>query len=70
MKPIIKPIKGYNKLSPVAKDIFDKVYLYHQNGVEDKAAWTAVKVQEKKTHIRVTFKNGEWLHYMPNGSWY
>lgn len=63
-------IKGYDKLSLKAKQIFDRVDRKHTQCVENKAAWTPVRVKERETNIEVHFKNGKWLHYMPNGTWY
>jgi hypothetical protein len=60
-------IKGYSKLSEPAKNIFDRVYSNHHTSFPN---WIAVKVKETRTYIRVEFTNGEWLHYLPNGTWY
>lgn len=63
-------IKGYSKLSHVARKVFEEVDRKHTLSVEDKAAWTPIRVKERETHIEVHFKNGKWLHYMPNRTWY
>lgn len=63
-------VKGFEKLSPKAQQLFQHIDRNHTACVRDKAAWTPVKVKERKDHLEVHFKNGEWLHYSPNGSWY
>lgn len=63
-------VKGYERLSAAARKVFHHVDKLHTNAVEDKAAWTPVKVKEHRDHIEVHFKNGKWLHYLPNGRWY
>jgi hypothetical protein len=65
-------IKGYSKLSQLAKKVFDETYAKHQLalGESEKANWQAVKVKEQRDHIRVDFANGEWLHYTAIGTWY
>lgn len=65
-----KEIKGYDKLSSVAKRVFLSVYRRHHNAAENFDPWMATEVKEHKDHIEVHFKNGEWLHYMPDGTWY
>jgi hypothetical protein len=65
-------IKGYTKLSLLAKAVFDETYAKHHLalGELEKANWQAVKVKEQRDHIRVDFANGEWLHYTRNRTWY
>lgn len=59
-------VKGFSKLSVPAQEIFKKVYALHSNVV----SWIPVSVKERKTYVEVKFDNGEWLHYLPNGTWY
>jgi len=65
-------VEGYNKLSKPAKQVFERVYKSHNagQGLDYKKDWLPKEVKERKTHIEVHFVNGEWLHYMPNGTWY
>lgn len=65
-------IKGFKELSENAKKIFIRVYKSHNavQGIKHKNDWMPVKVKEHKTHLEVHFKNKEWLHYMPDGTWY
>ncbi|MDR7870344.1 MAG: hypothetical protein RIN55_05760 [Tissierellaceae bacterium] len=65
----INNIKGFNKLSELAKSVFIWVYAKHINAVEDKDEWTAVRVKERKDHIEVHFKNGNWLKFYTDGTW-
>lgn len=65
-------VKGYETLSENGKELFKSVYQVHNagQGNDYKSEWIPVKVKEHRTHIEVHFKNGEWLHYLPNGTWY
>ena len=63
-------IKGFDKLSEVSKAVFIRVYAKHRAAIEDKSDWTAIRVKERLTNVEVHFKNGSWLHYCPDGSWY
>lgn len=65
----VNNIKGFNKLSELAKSVFIRVYAKHRNGVEDREDWTAIRVKERKDHVEVHFKNKVYLKYYPNGSW-
>ena len=61
-------IKGYEKLSEGAKGVFNYVHRKHQNGV-DKEEWIVIEVKQRATYLKVSFKNGRWLAYYPDGSW-
>jgi len=65
-------VKGYAKLSELSKQIFEKVYKKHNasQGAEYKKNWVPTKAIDRKGYIEVYFKNKEWLHYLPNGTWY
>lgn len=63
-------VKGYSKLSKQAKQAFEIIYKKHSQGLDNKEDWSPVKVIQRDTHLEVHFKNGEWLHYLPNGTWY
>lgn len=64
-------IQGYKKLSETAKELLENTYQQHNagQGLEYKNDWVPVRVTEHKTHLKVYFKNGDWLHYYANGSW-
>ncbi len=64
-------VKGFNKLSDQARDLFRSVYVRHNSGqgMDYKEDWTPKKVKEHGGHLEVHFNNGEWLHYYPNGTW-
>lgn len=64
-------VKGYNKLSENAKEIFERTYKVHNSiqGLDYKEEWQPVKVTESEKHLKVVFKNGDWLHYYPNETW-
>lgn len=65
-------VKGYSKLSEGAKVLFRNIYKFHNTvvGTEYKKEWEPVEVEECEGYLRVVFRNGEWLHYLPNGTWY
>jgi len=65
-------IEGYSKLSLIATKVFERVYKLHSAslGKTLKDDYRPVKVKERNTHLEVYFKNGQWLHYLPNGTWY
>lgn len=65
-------VEGFSKLSDRAKEIFKRVYRLHnaQQGSDYKELWIPVKVKERKWYLEVHFKNGGWMHYLPNGIWY
>lgn len=64
-------VKGYNKLSQPAKNLFEWTYKSHNSGqgLDYKKDWIPIKVKERKTFIEVHFANGKWLHYFPGGTW-
>jgi len=65
-------VKGYSRLSEHAKKFFQRVYVRHNaaQGMEYKNDWVPVRVKEHKEYLEVHFKCGEWLHYLPDGTWY
>ena len=64
-------IKGYEKLSPMAKDIFKRTYELHNScvGTDYKVGWSPISVEECSSYLKVYFKNGDWLHYYSNSTW-
>lgn len=65
-------VKGYQNLTEQAKEIFQKVYKVHNSsqGIDYKERYIPQSVKEHKEYLEVHFKGGEWLHYLPNGTWY
>lgn len=65
-------VKGYSSLSEPAKRLFERVYKVHNSchGIDYKAEWVPVRVKEHRKYLEVHFKNGEWLHYLPDGTWF
>ncbi len=64
-------VKGFSKLSDHGKEVFKRVYKRHNavHGYEQKKNWIPVKVAPRSNWLKVTFANGEWLHYYPNNTW-
>ncbi|MCT4544549.1 MAG: hypothetical protein N4A63_13475 [Vallitalea sp.] len=56
-------IKGYNKLGSNARKLFENTYKKHNGGTEEKEKWLPTKVCMGSNCLKVTFVNGEWLHY-------
>ena len=66
-------IKGYDKLSEIQKKIFIYTFNRHHSslGSAAKEEYTPISVKElSQTVLKVTFKNGQWLHYNANLDWY
>lgn len=65
-------VKGFDKLSDNAKALFKWLYKKHNaaQGLDYKIRWIPKSVKEHKTHLEVRFKDTDWLHYMPDGTWY
>lgn len=68
----MKGVKGLNKLTPEQKESFFSTHKRHVSGVgnEYKEGWTPISVKPLGKNLKVVFKNGEWLHYTPDGNWY
>jgi hypothetical protein len=64
-------IKGYSKLGSNAQKFFESIYKKHISilGRQEKSKWIPISVKIEKTGLKVTFSNGEWLHYYANGTW-
>lgn len=69
-------VKGFKKLTPEQQYLFIKTYKVHNSiqGLDYKEDWTPKSVQWvadiRCSYLKVVFRNGEWLHYLPNGTWY
>lgn len=70
-KIVFTAIKGYTKLGPKAQEFFKSIYKKHISiiGENEKNKWIPTSVKLEKTGLKVTFSNGEWLHYYANGTW-
>lgn len=67
----IQNIKGFNKLSKEQQEQLIRMNERHKAGVGNdyKEGWTPISVKGAGSTLKVTFKNGEWLHYYANGTW-
>lgn len=65
-------IRGFNKLTAKQQAILMNTNKKHKAsvGADYKDGWTPVSVKPLGRNLKVTFKNGEWLHYTPEGTWY
>ncbi len=63
-------IKGFKKLTKEQQELFASTYAEHLASVENKERWEAVSVTWEGNYLKVTFRNGEWLHYTKSGLWY
>lgn len=61
-------ISGYDILSEKHQKLFEDVYAKHMSVIEDKSRWIPVSVKWIKSYLKVTFTNGDWLHYTPQGT--
>lgn len=69
-----KKVKGYEKLSSEQQKLFVETYKIHNSiqGQDYKKEWipVSISVDAENNHLRVMFKNGEWLYYLPDRTWY
>lgn len=71
-------VKGFNKLTSDQQQLFIDIYKVHNSivGNDYKDGWKPLKVKwvkdnpDKYSYLRVDFKNGDWLHYLINKTWY
>lgn len=70
-------VKGFENLTPYQQELLIAINQRHKAGVgmDEKDGYTPVKVypiamSPTKDKIKVWFKNGSWLYYLPDGSWY
>lgn len=68
----MKNVRGFNKLTPEQQELLIRINERHKAGVGTayKEGWTPVSVKSLGRNLKVVFKNGEWLHYTPEGTWY
>lgn len=66
----LKNVKGYKRLTKGQQELLERVYEKHMREVEDESKWEIKSVIWERSYLRVSFKNGEWLHYSINGNWY
>ncbi|MCF6464167.1 hypothetical protein [Clostridium sp. Cult1] len=65
-------VNGFKKLTVAQQQLLIMTNAKHKAGVgtDYKEDWTPVSVKPLGRNLKVTFKNGEWLHYAPDGTWY
>ena len=65
-------VKGFKNLTPEQQNLLIATNTKHKAGVgtEYKDGLTPVKVVPDYNRLRVWFKNGIWLYYTKDGSWY
>lgn len=66
----LEKIKGFRNLTKEQQKLFVSTYTEHLASIENKESWQAVSVTWEGSYLKVTFKNGEWLHYTKSGEWY
>lgn len=69
----MKEIKGFTKLTNHQKNFFNSTLKKHQSILGDslKERYTPVMVKALTPNsVKVTFKNGDWLHYTSNHEWF
>ena len=70
-------VKGFSPLTDTQKNILERTYNRHTKawGEENRLEYTIDQIKEVKWDakaccIKVFFKNGNWWHYLPDGSWF
>lgn len=65
-------VKGFENLTKGQQDLLVAINTRHKAGVgtDYKDGYTPVKVVPDYGRLRVWFKNGNWLYYAKDGSWY
>lgn len=70
-------VKGFENLTPYQQELLIAINARHKAGVgtDYKDGFTPVRVEAKpslknKMRLKVWFKNGIWLNYSEDGSWY
>lgn len=65
-------IKGFNKLTLEQQTLLIELNKRHKAGVgtDYKDGWTPISVEPLGRNLKVRFKNGDWLHYTPEFTWY
>lgn len=68
-------VKGFNRLTPEQQQLFIGIYKVHNSGqgldYKDGYVPMSVKwIKGRPSYLKVVFKNGIWLHYSQNGTWY
>lgn len=68
----MKGVKGFNKLTAEQQQLLVRVNAKHKAGVgiDYKEGWTPISVSPLGKNLKVVFRNGDWLHYTPEGTWY
>lgn len=67
---VLEDLKGFAKLTKLQQSLFIRVHAKHMSALGNKEGWQPTSVKWLKDHLKVTFKNKEWLHYTINGTWY
>lgn len=72
-------VKGFKRLTAEQQQLFTGIYKVHNSGqgLDHKEGYTPISVkwvEDKKysrhSFLKVVFKNGIWLHYSQNWTWY
>lgn len=65
-------VKGFKRLTAEQQQLFIRIYKVHNSGqgLDYKDGYTPLSVKWDKNHLKVVFKNGIWLHYSQNETWY
>ncbi len=63
-------IKGYKSLEKWQQELLKETYSNHMEYIENKEQWEIESVKWDNSYLKVTFKNGTWLHYTKSGHWY
>jgi hypothetical protein len=73
----LKAVNGYESLTDDQKALFERVFANHMamRDTDAKKEYAAENLKEvkwdaKEKCLKVYYKNGDWWHYLPDGTWF
>ncbi|WP_156876084.1 hypothetical protein [Clostridium kluyveri] len=63
-------VKGFSKLNDADKELFKRFCKRFYDAWEYPKEHAPVKIQRVKDYLKVTLKDGMWLHITKNCEWY
>lgn len=74
---MLKEVNGYKNLTEEQQQLFERVFASHMamRGEEAKEKYAAENLKEvkwvaKEKCLKVYYQNGDWWHYLQDGTWF